>query len=94
MEKNFLICNQITFSVFWDSLGENFAIDKDTRKQIPSIILAGAQFIYKPEDKKNTFGRVQATGPTERKITVYVSFKYITNDILCEKLRRANSEDC
>ncbi|XP_053376969.1 papilin-like [Mercenaria mercenaria] len=57
--------------VFWDSSGENFAIDKDTRRKLPSVMLAGAHFNYKPEDKKNTFGRVQAAGPTLRKITVY-----------------------
>lgn len=63
----------MSFSVFWDSSGENFAIDKDTRKMVPSVKLAGTQFNYMPEDKYNSYGRVQAAGPTLRKVTVYVS---------------------
>ncbi|XP_052272181.1 papilin-like isoform X2 [Dreissena polymorpha] len=57
--------------VFWDSLGNSFAVDKKTRMLLPRVELAGTMFVYSPNDAGNTHGRIEATGPTSHTITIY-----------------------
>lgn len=61
-------------SVLYDTKGHNFAIDMETRQIVTLVPLAGTSFVYTQMDSSNTHGELQAPGPTELEITLYVRF--------------------
>lgn len=60
--------------MLYDTKGHNFAVDKETRQIMTLVPLAGTSFVYTQRDSSNTHGELQAPGPTELEITLYVSF--------------------